>query len=326
MKTLSFIGSDKNAGKTTVLNYIYKKLHTDHQGRAPVCITSIGINGEDVDTYENTPKPLISIFRDGYFITAAEHLRELSGIYQVFHNFYGDGFNKLYVLGKSLVDFAVVLEGPNNKQALLEIKKTVETICSNGFMLIDGSIDRQFLAHPNISDETYFSVLVTERQEQLQKAEDLMLAFSLPEYTGDLKEIIQKNLTPETKALLLNSDGTILYHGRQIAFMDTELKNACLQSKNKHNILYLNGALTPSLFSFLAPFNKLSVVMENFTLYQNITIGQKRRSFKPELSLFNAVPVKKIFIKQQSETMKLQLPEKSVIHNLYRDNPDEIGI
>ena len=49
METLAFIGSDKNAGKTTVFNFVYQKMHA---ADTMVCLTSIGINGEPVDTYE----------------------------------------------------------------------------------------------------------------------------------------------------------------------------------------------------------------------------------------------------------------------------------
>ena len=39
MKTLAFIGSDKNAGKTTVLNFIYAKLVNKKQ---TICIETVG--------------------------------------------------------------------------------------------------------------------------------------------------------------------------------------------------------------------------------------------------------------------------------------------
>ncbi|MCP4113540.1 MAG: hypothetical protein GY749_49785 [Desulfobacteraceae bacterium] len=332
MKTFSFIGSDKNAGKTTVLNFVYKRLWEKHGEETPVCLTSIGINGEEIDAYEGHPKPRIRVFKSSFFVTAGEHLKELTGKYEVFDTF--SNFNKLYILGKCLSDFQVVLEGPNNKQELAELKKIVNVIIPRTCLLIDGSIDRQFLAHPDISDAFYFALLVSDRKEQIQKAKDLLFSLTFSACSKDLKTELEKIRRQDTKSVLLDKESQVLYHGNEIPSFDANLKNICMKYKNKDSILYLNGALSKSLFTFFAPFKKLEIILDNFTLYQNVSVRESHGTrFAPEILLLHCVRINKIFLKQENlaynktgNTGSLGIPRNVPVHNLFRENPYEIGI
>ncbi len=332
MKTFSFIGSDKNAGKTTALNFVYKRLWEKHGTGTPVCLTSIGINGEEIDAYEGHPKPRIRVFKDSFFVTASEHLKELTGKYEIFNCF--SEFNKLYVLGKCLADFQVVLEGPNNKQELAELKKIVNNIIPGTCLLIDGSIDRQFLAHPDISDAFYFALLVSDRKEQIQKAKDLLFSLTFRTCSENLKATLEKVRKQNTKSVLLEKDNQVLYHGNEIPALDANLKSSCMKYKNKESVLYLNGALSKSLFTFFAPFKKLKIILDNFTLYQNVSVRENHGiRFAPEILLLHNVRVNKIFVKQENQaynttgsTGSLGIPRNIPVHNLFRENPYEIGI
>jgi len=118
METWSFIGSDKNAGKTTALNFVHRRLHEQRKG--PLCLTSIGINGEPVDNYENRPKPQFPVYRDEYFISATEHLAKLPEQFEILRRFAPPAFSKSYLLSRSRNDFELVVEGPNDKRQLLQ--------------------------------------------------------------------------------------------------------------------------------------------------------------------------------------------------------------
>ncbi|RLB78377.1 MAG: hypothetical protein DRH24_14525 [Deltaproteobacteria bacterium] len=327
MQTFSFIGSDKNAGKTTALKFVYKGLWEETKGERPICLTSLGINGEDVDTYENRPKPLIFIKRDTCFITASEHLEKLAGMYEVLHNFTPPDFRKLYVMARSLSDIKIILEGPNSKEDIFWMKKIIKNVLPKSYLLIDGSIDRQFLAHPAISDAFYFAVLVSSRKEQLAKARDLLLTLSIPVCHRKDKNFLKSALKEYTKSLFFDEKHQVSYHGRQIPFLDVELKNICLKFRDRYSSLYLNGALTKSLFTFLAPFDKLNIILDNFTLYHNVAVQYAdEKPFRPNIFLLYPVKVKRIFLKQEAALNFLPVPEKIPVCNLFRENIDEIGI
>lgn len=326
MKTISFIGSDKNAGKTTVFNFVHRRLHKSDKGCPAICLTSIGINGEDVDVYEGHSKPHIQVVKGTLFVTAAEHLNGLAGKYIIQHIFSSPDFSKLFVLGRCLLDFPVVLEGPNDKQEILRIKNVLQEFLPQGHLLIDGSIDRQFLAHPQISDEIYFSVLISGRVEQRQKARDLLFSLSIRECSPWIKALLQRHLAAEDKTLFFDEEHRVVYRGLGVPFLDEELKTVCSKFKNQKSHLYLNGALSKTLFNFLAPFRQLEVVLDNFTLYQNISVQKKSdRVFRPKLSLLNPILVKKIFLRQMAGK-PLDLPANIPALNLFGDNLDEIGV
>ena len=325
--TLSFIGSDKNAGKTTVLNFVYRRLKENTKGKNYICLASIGINGEDTDSYENKEKPMISLYKGSYFITAAEYLQDLTGKYRIVRNFTSPYFNKVYVLGECLFDFHIILEGPNNKVEILRMKKEMEKLLPNSYLLIDGSIDRQFIAHPAVSDAFYFAVLLSPRKEQSQKARDLLFSLSLHVCSQRQKHLLQDWLEEDTKSVLFGEGDEVLYHGKEIPFVDKKLHGMCLKYKNRKCLLYLNGALSKSLYALLAPLKNVTIILNNFTLYQNISVYEfQDRVFWPKIFLFHPVKVRRIFLKQETEHHPVMTPKNIPVYNLFREDLDEIRI
>ncbi|MBQ1565896.1 MAG: hypothetical protein IIZ82_07210 [Clostridia bacterium] len=75
-KTLSIVGMCKNAGKTTVLNWLLRRSH----GRV-LGLTSIGRDGESVDVVTGTEKPGIFV-PEGTLIATAKDMLALSDITQ----------------------------------------------------------------------------------------------------------------------------------------------------------------------------------------------------------------------------------------------------
>lgn len=325
MKTLSFIGSDKNAGKTTVLNFVYGQLSRQIPNRSPICLTSIGINGEDVDLYENRTKPGIKIFRDDYFITAGEHLAGLTGKYQTVRVFLGNHFTKPYVLGRAQMDLKLVLEGPNDKTGILSLKQHLQAVISNGIFMVDGSIDRQFLAHPQISDQIFFAVLLSARKEQQQKTKDFLYSLCLKECQNQHKVAIRQHLDEKRKSIFLNKAGELLYKSNHPPFLDGMLKKTILESRNNETILYLNGALSKSLYAYLSPFSNLTVILDNFTLYQNVSVRKTHVScFKPSLLLLQSVRLKRIFLNRETDELAVSIPQGLKVNNLFREDIHEI--
>lgn len=335
MNTLSFIGSDKNAGKTTVLNFVYGKIMKDFGSNVPVCITSIGINGEEVDFFEGLPKPSILLHKDSYFVTAQEQLRNHDAQYDVLHNFLTPDFSKNYTLCKCRSDFNIILEGPNCKREILDMKKKIKSLLPECILLIDGSVDRQFLAHPDISNAFYFAVLISSRKEQLRKAEDLLLPLSFPLCSGMLRQMINKADSGHLRSIFFNEKNQVVFKGKRIPFLDNELKEVCVKHKKRTGYLYLKGALSRSLFEFLSPFKNLSVILESFSLYHNISTHENSADlFLPNLYLLYPVKVLSFFLKMDNGLGEkrdavidsMPFPEGIPVHDLFNENPDEIEI
>ncbi len=325
MKTYSFIGSDKNAGKTTAFNYVCRVL-SDTAGPQKLCISSIGINGEGLDQYEGTKKPHIRLIKDQYFITALEHLNKHTGKYQTIGTFNVPTFRKLYIMGKCLLPFNCVIEGPNTGSEILKLKQYLSDCFSEEIVfLIDGSADRQFIANPDISDAFYFSILFSQRKPQQKKAEDFLFSLRLPECHEDIRQIIASAKTKTTKSLIIVED-QIVYHGKDMPFCDDNLLKMIIDKQAQHLTIYINGALTQSLYGFLAPFRQSAVILDNFTLYLNVTTQPETiKTFYPKLSLLHPVRIKTIFVKQETEYDINLLPKNIEVINLYRDEFCGIG-
>jgi hypothetical protein len=193
--------------------------------------------------------------------------------------------------------------------------------------LIDGSIDRQFLAHPAVSDAFYFALLVSTRKEQVQKTEDLLFSLSLKACSQRLRTSLKAYLEEDTKSLLLGERSELLYESKKIPFLDRNLHSQCLAYKQRTCFLYLNGALTTSLYTLLAPHSNLTVILDNFTLYQNIAVHDNRgKTFRPRLLILNPVEVKRIFVKQETSRYALSVPENISVYNLFREDFHEVRI
>jgi len=320
MKTYSFIGSDKNSGKTTAFNHVYRELLRKPQPRS-ICLSSIGINGEDADSYEGGKKPHIDLLPGSYFITNCIHLAHHTGKYEVLLNLTKPLFSKNYIFGRTLLGMRLVLEGPNSGTEFRLVKEHIAPFLSDeAILLIDGSIDRQFLAKPEISDGFYFSVLFSKRVQQFQKSCDFLHMVSLSPCSRQIHRTIMKNLETTTRSLLFSDADKLIYHGETIVSRDRELRKQCEALSRVKSFLYLKGALTRSLYEFLAPFAGMQIVLDNFTLYINITTSlEQGMEFKPKIVLFHPVAIKTIFIKQETDFDLSLLPSRIAARNIFRE-------
>jgi hypothetical protein len=323
MKTYSFIGSDKNAGKTTAFNYVYSNVYTAAlQKRRDICLSSIGINGEILDNYGGEDKPQIVLRPGTWFLTGADHLHGHTGKYATHLHLGPPAYKKSYIFARSLLPFPIVLEGPNTGTEITAAKKQISSILDDdSIFLIDGSIDRQFLAKPEISDGIYFSVLFSRRREQQQKTADFLKAITLSPCSRRHRHIIDEYTDSSQRWLFLDEKERIAGKGTTLIARDPAIRELCLRQKDRKSILYLNGALTRSLASFLAPFKYLEIILNNFTLYLNIHTGNPdKKLFRPKITLYHPVRIRKIFTREESLFDPGLLPANCPIINIFRIN------
>lgn len=320
MQTYTFIGSDKNAGKTTAMNFVYHELRGRMIADHSICLTSIGINGEAVDTFDNREKPAINIEPDTLFMTASEHLTGLDGSYEEINVIKNPGFTKPYTLGRTLSALKLVLEGPNDKAGIQAFKEIIAWYNSRSICLIDGSVDRQFIGHPNISDGIFYSLLVTDRVEQQAKLRDFLVAIMLPETNQTVKTRIFEKRLGQPTSLLMKENGNVVYRGFQVPFLDELLKANIRLTAQEQMLLYLEGALSRTLYDFLAPFDRLTVVLDSFTRYLNISTDTAlRKVFQPKLMINHIVPIICIFLNLETDHYQLELPPEVPVINLFGD-------
>lgn len=324
MQTYTFIGSDKNAGKTTAFNYIYRQQYAEGRDKE-ICLSSIGINGEELDSWEGSVKPSIELFPDSCFITRSLHLQSHAGRYRTLSLLGKPDYSHDYVLGRCMLPIRLILEGPNRGSEVRRVKqRLVEIIGDDTLFLIDGSIDRKFLAKPEISDSFYFSVLFSRRPEQIARSRDFLRVLSLPACSLKSRRTIEAVREEKTKSLLLNSSGGLLYHGKKFIARDEELKKQIRLVSAVPALLYLNGGVTSSLGLFLAAFPQLEVVLDNITLLLPKALGgQWSEQLLSAMTIYRWIPIKTLFINQETEGLSSILPAGIPVKNIFRCNHED---
>ncbi|WP_170074447.1 hypothetical protein [Paraclostridium dentum] len=151
-KSMSIIGNYKNVGKTTTLNYILKECISEN---VILGITSIGVDGEGVDSVTNTYKPRIYVNRNTIIATASslvlgsditKEILEITNITTPLGNI---------VIFKSLSDGYIELAGPSINT---QIKYVCDRLKHYGadLSIVDGALSRKTLGSPSITESTIF--------------------------------------------------------------------------------------------------------------------------------------------------------------------------
>ena len=145
-KCLAIIGTEKNAGKTTVLNHL---LAADR--RPDQAITSIGYDGEDVDQVTGTDKPVIYVGRGTMVATASgligqcdftRELVRLTGLYTPLGE---------VVILRALSDGYAQIAGPSTTGQMTRLTHMLQQEKA-GRIIIDGAAARKSTAAVSTAD------------------------------------------------------------------------------------------------------------------------------------------------------------------------------
>jgi len=138
LKTIGIVGTAKNTGKTTALVALASALEA---ARKKVAITSIGYDGEAVDSLTFLPKPRIDLPRGALVATAerclentrlkAESLRR-TGI--------STALGEVLIL-RVIAPGRIVVAGPNQREGLAEVISMLKEAGSD-IVLVDGAMGR----------------------------------------------------------------------------------------------------------------------------------------------------------------------------------------
>ena len=148
-KSLSIVGLEKNTGKTECFNYILKRLPLE---KIKVAVSSIGIDGENIDQVTQTDKPEIFLREGLYFTTSEKHYREREVLSEVLD--VGDEEISLgrLITAKVLMDGKVLLSGASSTASLKRWIEMLRRRYKVDLIIIDGALSRLSLASPAVSE------------------------------------------------------------------------------------------------------------------------------------------------------------------------------
>ncbi len=258
-KSLSIVGLEKNTGKTVCLNYI---LHRMNQLGVHVGVTSIGVDGEQVDSVFATAKPEITLYRGTHFITSEKHYlirQAVSRLVAV-----DDQRTSLgpLVTAEVLIQGKVLLSGAATTAVL---KRQIQNLDSMGvdISIVDGALSRLSLASPTVTDCMILATgaAVSANVKQLiAKTRHLYQLICLDE----VDEVLRNRLNIiESGIWAIDSGGEI---------HDLEIASVFLIDRSEKDILrfghtlFAAGAISDRLLKILSSKGKdITLIARDFT-------------------------------------------------------------
>ena len=171
-KNIVLFGMEKNTGKTTVLNHL---VHAFSQKGISLTLTSIGLDGEDIDTVTGKAKPKIFVPKDSIIITTDAFLDLHAKIIK--HTNINTPVGKI-IIAKILTGGYIRLAGPSILSQMSDLLCEIKS----DKIIIDGSINRK--SQINIADAAVLStgaVLSPNINEVISKTKAVVDMYLLPE-------------------------------------------------------------------------------------------------------------------------------------------------
>lgn len=258
-RSLSIVGLEKNTGKTVCLNYI---LHRMNELGIHVGVTSIGVDGEQVDSVFATAKPEITLYEGTHFITSEQHYlrRQLVSSLEAVDS-------RRTALGP-LVTARVLLRGKvllSGAATTGVLRQQIEQLDSMGVRLsiVDGALSRLSLASPTVTDAMILATgaAVSANLKQLvAKTKFLFDLINIEEVDPALREPLN-NI--ESGIWAVDDDGVAHDLGIASAFLIGQAEGDLLRFGRR---FFASGAVSDRLLRTLAQKgNDITLIARDFT-------------------------------------------------------------
>lgn len=257
--SLSIVGLEKNTGKTVCLNYILKRLN---EMGTHVGVTSIGVDGEQVDSVFATAKPEVILYEGTHFITSEQHYMKRQTVSVLeYVDSHRTALGPL-VTARVLVRGKALLSGAATTGIL---RTQIEQLGSMGvdLTIVDGALSRLSLASPTVTEAMILATgaAVSANVKQLvSKTKFLHNLILLDEVDSDLRERL--SVIP-SGLWAVDDDG--LPHDLGIAsvfLIDRSEQDILRYGKT----LFASGAVSDRLLRILAAKEKgITLIARDFT-------------------------------------------------------------
>lgn len=245
-KSISIVGTYKNAGKTVTMNEIISQA-ADREIR--LGLVSTGRDGERRDVLTNTEKPPVYV-RRGTIITTLESAvrNEFAQIEVLMITDYSTALGRV-IIGRATEEGYVEISGPPSAAS---IKEVCDRMMSFGaeLVLIDGSLDRRASAAPYVSQGTILATgaaFARNMDTVIQKTLHIIDTYRVPA----LEDIEVRNLARE----IIDAGKTAMIdRERNIKYIDTATSLHCGELISTHmdesvDFIVLSGSATVSTIS-----------------------------------------------------------------------------
>ena len=258
-RSLSIVGLEKNTGKTVCLNYI---LHRMNQLGIHVGVTSIGVDGEQVDSVFATAKPEITLYEGTHFITSEQHYLKRQTISVLEHVDSRRTALGPLVTARVLVRGKALLSGAATTGILRSQIKQLDSMGVD-LTIVDGALSRLSLASPTVTEAMILATgaAVSANVKQLvAKTKFLHNLILLDEVEATLQERLSTILSG---LWAIDSEGEPHDLGIASVFLIDRAEQDILHFGKT---LFASGAVSDRLLRILAAKDKgITLIARDFT-------------------------------------------------------------
>lgn len=264
-KRISIIGMEKNVGKTTLLNFLIKKIGD----KKVVGLTSIGRDGEEVDVVTTTSKPRIFVYPNTIIATARDCLRNCDITREILYTTDFSTPMGNIVIVRAITAGYVDIAGPSFNSQIKEILELMERFGS-GLSIVDGALSRKGSAMSDVTEATILSTgaaLSLDMGKVIDETKTTVSLLQLPKYENEeIRKIIEKHFLKTRAVVVYKNNKVIDLEGISSLESNEEIKN---YFNDEIEVIAIRGAITQKFLETLIKnrqnFKKLTLVIKDGT-------------------------------------------------------------
>lgn len=283
---ISIVGTDKNIGKTTLLNYLLKGMN---ERGFPSLVLSIGRDGESEDSIEKTEKPRIKVYKGGFFLSL-DVLISQSVAVEILESFEERVSGSNIILGRALQDTYVQLINPGSVDRVKRLIASCKKKFNTGTVFIDGALDR--VSHA--SNELVDGVFICAGAQSDGSIDEIM------DETAFLVQNLEKHECDSQTSQIIRSvglnAGTLLIRKFEIIeeIPDTLLTLTAFEEKIENDdIIYTSGIVTDKIANrFFEIGVPLQIVLTDGTKIKfSVKCAKRLNRLGIEIRVLKRIPV-----------------------------------
>ena len=258
-KRISIIGMEKNVGKTTLLNFLIKKIGE----KKIVGLTSIGRDGEEVDVVTTTPKPRIYVYPNTLVATARDCLRNCDITGEILYTTDFSTPMGNIVIVRAISAGYVDIAGPSFNSQIKEILDLMERFGSE-ISIVDGALSRKGSAMSDVTEATILSTgaaLSLDMDKVIDETNTTVSLLQLPGIEDEgLKDVIEDHFLTTRAIVIYKNKKVINLEGISSLESNEEIKN---YFNDDIEVIAIRGAITQKF---------LETLIKNRQNFKNITL------------------------------------------------------
>lgn len=266
-KTISIVGTSKNAGKTVTMNHIIAEAA---ERGITIGLISTGRDGERRDVLTNTEKPPVYASKGSIITTVEASLgnvseNERAGVEILEVTGYHTPMGKV-VLGKVLDSGYVEISGPRSSSTIRNICEMMHHAGAE-LVLVDGSLDRRASAAPFVSEGTVIAAgaaLSRSMDAVIQKTEHIVSLYSIAKVDEAILDIAAQAIENKD-TVIVDEDGCCVVVGTQTSLNCGAAIAEQLSERSRHVILGGSATFDTLRDIVLSRRDKVQIVVKDAT-------------------------------------------------------------